>query len=322
MKKKRIFITTVLRASLDENITGYLMELDFAAKRVIKKIPIPKPDKGSLFWNPRGGDRGGRGLFYFDGILYVCTATSILKFDTNLNLIGKIHNKKLGGLHSLHVDKEGITVTSTIHDLILTLDLNGKETRSWLGSQSPYLQKRFNYKSRNLDFVNYKWKNSPKAYKDYFDSERLHLNFVDKYKGNIYAFARRQGALINISCDPERVIIANPNRLAAPHDGQFTPDGNIIVNETGRQRIFLYGTNGKVKKIINTKLYGKEISRQFARAGWQRGLTHLSGNTYLVGTSPLTVFAVDVKQSKIKRVYNISNEVHHCVFGICVAKDF
>ena len=109
----RAFITTVLRESQDKGLTGYLYEVDWDNKAILKQIPIPI-DSNAPFWNARGGNRGGRGMVTHDGILYVATTTSILKFDRSLNLIGDIIDERFAGLHMLAKDEEGFWVTAGV----------------------------------------------------------------------------------------------------------------------------------------------------------------------------------------------------------------
>jgi len=318
----RVFASTVIRGDSNPELTGYLYDLDWEAFCVKKRIPIPI-DSSHPFWNARGGNRGGRGIVFCNGLLYVATATSILKYDSDLNLIGALDNPLLAGLHEMYTDSDGIWVTSTVHDLVLKISLDGEVLDKWWGSESDLLKNLFGYSSRELNLeMDFGTDSFAEAYDKYCKDERLHINTVWMHKGAVYAFSCWKNSLIRIRPSPEKVVIRDDS-LMAPHNVIITEQGKVLINNTMRQTLNVYDlTNGVLLREIPTRIFGENISEQFAKAGWQRGLSHLEGSKYLVGTSPAAIFEVDIDTGAVGQVLQIDKDVRHCIHGLAVVHDF
>jgi hypothetical protein len=318
----RIFSTTVIRQGQNPEMTGYLFELDWGEKYIKEKLPIPL-DSSHPFWNARGGNRGGRGLFVFNNILYVATALSILKYDIHLNCIGEISHPYFAGLHEIFVDTSGIWITASVHDLVLKLDLNGNLLDEWWGSESNILQNMFGFKSRKLNLkLDFSIDNYVEEYEQYCKDERLHINTVWQHKNGVYILSCRKNALIRIRPLPEQIILID-NELRSPHNGIITEDGRILINDTQNQCLKIYDLkSAKQIKVISTSIYKNIMSEQFASVGWQRGLAHLEHSIYLVGTSPATIFEVNIDTGEIGQIFKIDNDVRHCIHGLTATFNF
>ena len=329
LQNLRVFATTVIRGSQNSELTGFLVELDWKNNKVKQKIPIPIDTKHPL-WNERGGNRGGRGLFVYDKTLYVATALSILKFDKDLNQIGTIEHSYLAGLHEIYIDSEGIWLTSTVHDLILKVDFDGNLLKEWWGSESSILQKELKFSQRTLNLnLNFSEENFVADYQKYCGEERLHINTVWVDKNQIYILSNSRNAFVKIFPKPETIIVQD-KELRSPHNGIITPDGRILINDTQNQCIRVYESSGKRIKTINTSISSKhsimsrksfQLSQQFAKPGWQRGLTHIRDSIYLVGTSPATVFEVDIDKEIIGQQCKIDDDVKHCIHGLVASSE-
>ncbi|MBD2039818.1 hypothetical protein [Microcoleus sp. FACHB-672] len=323
LKELRVFATTVVRGSGSHEMTGFLLELDWENNRVKEKIPIPL-DSSHPFWNARGGNRGGRGVFVHNGILYVATAMSILKFDSQLNQVGEIVHPYLAGLHEIYINSEGIWITSTVHDLVLKLDFQGNLIDEWWGSESKILQQEFGFSGRQLNLnLDFPTNTFTEDYARYCQEERLHLNSIVAHEGEVYILASRLKAFIKIRPEPEKVIFQD-NLLASPHNSLVTLDNRIIINDTGNQGIRIYElSSGKRSMILSTAKDGKRgLSDQFAKAGWQRGLAHVKDSVYLVGTSPATVFEVDIDKGLLGQICQIDTDIKHCIHGLTITYEF
>ena len=318
----RVFATTVIRGSENPELTGFLLEIDWRANQVVRRVPIPL-DTHHPFWNARGGNRGGRGVFAFQGILYVATAMSVLLFDRELRQIGELTHPSLAGLHEIYVDASGIWLTATVHDLIVKLDFDGRVLDEWWGSESELLQDILGFSGRELNLqLDFPKETFSDAYEGYCAEERLHANTVWVQDDQVYVLACRKLALVRIRPEPEQIILVD-ERLKSPHNGILTPDGRVILNDTQHQAIRIYERQtGRPLRTIHTALGQRRRSRQFATAGWQRGLAHVSGPIYLVGSSPASVFEVDIERGLIGQVCAIERDVRHCIHGLTVTKDF
>jgi len=312
-----VYLSTVLRKSKDKRATGYLYKLLWPKGTVVREIPIPALTRTVDFWNSRGGNRGGRGIAIHNDHLYVATAINIIQYDKSFRFVKEISNPKFCGLHELFIEDDGIWVTSTIHDLIIKVDFDGNTLFEWLGSESKLLQKTFKFGGRKLNLeLDFPEEEYAKRYGKYVKGERLHLNTVQVFDGKVYAFSCSKRALIKIHPKPERIVMRDSS-LVAPHNCFFIGKNRIIANNTRMQTINLYDKKGKRVKTIHTRVHtNKGRSFQFAKEGWQRGLTHMNGKKYLIGTSPVTVFQVDISKGIIERVVPLSDDVRHCVHGL------
>jgi len=320
-RKIRVFATTVIRCSENNELTGFLIEIDWERNRVKKQVPIPL-DTVHPFWNSRGGNRGGRGVAYYKGILYVATASSLLMYDDSLNKVGALSHPHLAGLHEIFIDNQGIWVTSTLHDLIVKLDFNGNVIEEWYGSKCKILQKEFNFSDRKLNTnLNFPDETFIQHYDKYSKEEIFHLNSVSPHNNSLYVLSCRKGAFIRIK--PEVKVIVQDSELKAPHNGIISADNEVIINDTQNQclRVYKLETGERLQSVF-TRVFGtNQTSAQFASYGWQRGLYPIDHSIYLVGTSPAAIFEVDLKKALIGQVCQIDTDVKHCIHGLTVVKE-
>jgi hypothetical protein len=257
-------------------------------------------------------------MAYFEDKLYVATATSIKVYDEWLNLIDEIRHPYLAGLHAIHVGKMGILVAVTVHDMIMRVDFSGKEQFVWRGSESAQLQAALKFEGRpdirSIEDIN----------EEYLSSNRLHLSGLAVKDEYIYALSGKLGVLIKLNpnkANSESLVIArHQTNLSRPHDVCITTSSTFLINSTNKQEIQEYEKNGSLLRTIKTSLYSIARVNMFATPGWQRGLAWLAGSTYLVGTSPLTIFSVDVANGKISDTLKLSDSVTLTSYGICVVK--
>jgi len=315
--KKRFFATSVLRCSSTHERTGYLFELDWAKKIILKKIPIPI-ETNSPFWNSRGGNRGGRGICYFEGYLYVATAMSLLKYDESLNMVGEISNPYFGGIHEIFNDDTGIWITSTIHDIILKVSYNGDILYKWEASNSEVLQNYFKFEPRTLNIgLRFPQSSFVEYYEKYCREEVFHLNSVFVHNDEVYTLSSKRKAFIKIF--PKEEVIFVDKDLGQPHNG-IIHNNSIVVNDTQNQCLRLYNLNTRERiRTIPTFIFeNKNKSILFAKAGWQRGFTQICENIFLVGTAPATLFEVDIESGEIGQICYIDDDVNHTINGLLV----
>ena len=294
-------------------MTGCLFELHPSKFNVLKKIDIPEPSIQQGFWNPRGGNRGARGLTVYNNTLYVATATVIRKYDLNLNYLGEIKNKKLAGLHSIHADKHGILALSTLHDLVIKVDYSGNTLWQWHGHRSNLLQKKFKFNARAIDFNVYN-KNET-IMQQYINADRLHFSGSCVHNNRIFVLSGKRGCIIEICSPTKDKIYLHDNTLNSAHDIVFIKD-LMYVNSTRNQNVHVYRRNNHIKTIHSEIHKPRKKVNQFSTVGWQRGLCKYNESTLLVGTSPLTVFLLDVNTGKVKYKKKLDSDVKHCSYSL------
>jgi len=321
---KRFFVTTILRNSQDNHMTGHLYELDWQGQSVLRSVPLALTE-GTRFWNPRGANRGGRGMAVLDGELLVGVAQRILRFDRDLNYLGAIDNPNLGSVHGIAVLNGTIWVTSGLHDMVVNLDRHGKTLGLWRGHESWLLRRKFFLPRRSLNLeLDFPEERFTEGYIRYAAQELYHINALALDGEDVLLLAPRIRSVVRLQNKNgklhELVEFTDP-RLPLGHD-LVRWKGGFVINDTHRQQIRLYGETGKLQKILATEMVPTHgPARQFFTGGWQRGLTHLHGATFLATTSPAMAFEIDVEQACIGRVLQINSDINNCPSNILVTSD-
>ena len=315
------YVSTVIRGSLNE-LSGFLIVIDWSKKQIINKISLPENSEHK-YWNARGGNRGGRGIAFDKrtNILFVATATEVLKYSMDLKLIGRINHDYMAGIHDILLEKNGLWITSTVHDLVFKIDFYGKVIEEWWGSKSIKFKKLYSFNDRELNIkMNFSNKSFEKRYEKYCSEEIFHINSVASYSESIYILSNFKKSILQIK--PVEKILITDNELISPHNICITDDKKVLINDTGNQCVNIYNfLSGKKEAVISTNItLSNEISLQFARAGWQRGLAYIKKDHYLVGTSPAQLFELNIATGEIIKQLVLDNNVRHCVHGLKVVE--
>ncbi len=312
-----VYISTVKRGSTN-GLTGFLISVDWLGKKIIKKVPIPFTTNHQ-HWNARGGNRGGRGIAFDENnnILFVATATEIIKYNMDMQCLGTLNHEYMAGIHDILLDHDGIWITSTVHDLVFKIDFNGKLLNEWWGSKSTQFQKIFLFNKRELNIkLNFSKENFGEEYDKYCSEELFHINAIFNHEGAIYVLSNLRKSVLQVK--PDEKIIITDRTLVSPHNTCLTPNRKVLINDTGNQGINIYDLlTGEKEKTINTNITRiNHSSSQFAKPGWQRGLTCLEKDRYLVGSSPVQLFEVNISTGQIIDKLILDNDVGHCVHGL------
>ena len=321
---KRVFVTTILRNSQNDHMTGFLYELDWGSREILHAIPLALTE-GARFWNPRGANRGGRGMAVMDGTLLVGTAQRILKFDRQLNYVGAIENPNFASVHGLARDGDSIWATSGGHDMILNVDACGNTRRIWAGHESRLLRRKFFLPRRELNIgLDFPESDFIEAFAKYSTEELFHINALHLGETHVFALLPRVRSVIQLDRlgteFNEQIVFTDP-RLSLGHDLVLWED-QFLVNDTHRQNVRIYSRTGKLKKSLDTMLVPlAHRSRIFLSGGWQRGLAHFHDSVFLVGTSPATLFELDVRNNRIGQVMQIDSDINNSVHNILVTSE-
>jgi hypothetical protein len=321
LRQRRIFVTTILRNSQDNDMTGFLYELDWAGQRVLRHVPLALAE-GARFWNPRGANRGGRGMAVLDGELLVGVAQRILRFDRDLNYLGAIDNPYLGSVHGLAVRNGTIWATSGLHDMVVNLDREGNTLKVWEGHKSSLLRRKFFLPQRTLNLpLDFPEAAYMEHYARYASQELFHINALSMDDGDIHISLPRVRSVVKLEEHGgelrETIAFTDP-RLRLAHDLVHWND-RVLINDTHRQHVRVYSRTGRLLKILKTEMEAAGgFSRQFFTGGWQRGLAHLHGPVFLVATSPAMVFELDVESGEIGRILRMDHDINNCPSNILV----
>ncbi len=316
-----VFASTVLRGT-NGVLSGYIYSVDWHAKKIIKKVHVPS-ETGHRYWNARGGNRGGRGIA-LDGknqCIYVATATQILKYSMDLNLVSSINHEYMAGIHEILFDGDGIWITSTVHDLVFKLGLDGKVQEEWWGSKSNTFRKKFGYSDRCLNLkLDFPPESFELAYNDYCSEEIFHINALALHNSSVYALSSTKRCLLQIA--PVDAVVLQDNGLGHPHNVQIIEDGRALINDTRNQKLKIYDLySGELDEFIDTPVSTDGLtSSQFSRPGWQRGLATINDRVCLVGSSPAQIIEVNLDRKLVGSSLVLEKDVRNCIHGLAAVE--
>ena len=155
------------------------------------------------------------------------------------------------------------------------------------------------------------------AYDRYCKEEVLHLNSVCEHAGALYALACRRNAMLRLTRRPDGDRSRRRTRFAAQlRDHARRARRRQRHAQPMRARVRELA-GGRRLKTIHTDVTGADgAGQQFAKRGWQRGLWHVKDSVFLVGTSPATLFELDIDRPVVGRAVEIDSDVRHCIHGL------
>ena len=116
----KIICSSVVRSSQQGDSHGglYLVDLD---KMSFEQVVDWNEEQ--IDWEGMGGERGLRGIAFYNQKIICATSSQLLFFDQEFNLLNIYTNKYLSGCHEICVEANTLFITSTDFDSILEFDL-------------------------------------------------------------------------------------------------------------------------------------------------------------------------------------------------------
>jgi hypothetical protein len=226
-----IYFTTVVRAG-ELARAGELVVLDWSTKRVLATAPLAPRDAPDLDNNPRGGRRGGRGIWVTPDLIYAATNDAIECFDHALTPRGALSNGLLAGLHEVHMRTPGrLWVAATTIDAAVEVDL---ETGDSTGVYWPRGDVRF---QRQLNLVpsDFDQTSDLRLVAQLTDFARspghLHLNAVATWRDDLHALFSKQGVIANL--EKGEVVMRHP-LLVRAHNLVVVGDDVFVCSTKAR----------------------------------------------------------------------------------------
>lgn len=305
---------------------GELVRLDWAAKEVLKTVPIFPGDPDVIEDpNPRGNSRGGKGILVSGDELFVGSYHSILVFDLELNLKRKITNNLFVNIHEMCFAGDGsknIWVSSTTIDCAVLVDPEGRTLQTWWPREEPVLQERFGLFPMEID------KEADNRLK-YLHAElgqkesHTHLNSVTKSGANTYVLLNRLGAVVQM--EPTVSVVLEDRLLRGAHSPVVTPDGKrmLVCSSFSKNILVCDLVTGRMINKIHlldfdavAGLHEEYPDRPFNKSIFVRGLELIDHGRILVGIAPASILEIDVEQNKLLDFYRYSSEVGDAVHGL------
>src|SRR5439155_20728732 len=122
----RLLATTVVRESTrGKQRTGFIYDVDWEARAVTRRLPVPEPNFPESDDNPRGGVRGGRGVAVTREGIVVANYDTLYRYDDDWNVLDSLSHPLFVGMHEIDWDGRHVWIAATGLDAVLKATLDG-----------------------------------------------------------------------------------------------------------------------------------------------------------------------------------------------------
>jgi hypothetical protein len=327
----RLVATTVVRESVrGKQRSGYVYDVDWAAKRVLRRFPVPEPSYPESDDNPRGGARGGRGVAATRHGIVLANYDTVYVYDDEWNVLDSFSHPLFIGIHELDWDGEVVWISATRNDTVLRVTLDGSVEVAWDPHRSE-LARRFRLRERlhPLDgSVDYRKRDAPGV-------NECHVNGVTRRGGSLIvncglirgrrptaariARGARQklglgrddagrSAVVRVTGGGSAEILLELATGHWPtHNGQLLDDSRLIVNESHKNTLRVFSLEDR-----------RQLAKVTVPGTWLRGLHAIGPGRILVGTAPAAIALVDLEAGAAVERVTLSDDPNEAIHGLTV----
>jgi len=337
----RIILTTVIRHSeIGAQVTGRILEIDWPDATIIRSQPAPDPMHPLSNPNPRGGLRGGRGIKVWDGHYYIANYDTVFVYDRAWQLKNRISHPLAADIHEIDVDREGVWLSCSSHDLALKLGFDGAQIEHWHPSASQSLADDLGIHSSPLPTDHDYRKQLPPGLDHVHlnciqvkDPNHVILNFGRVMSQGLRArLCRRLFALVDRQSRSGRLrslrsfwegrenylvevdlrhkttptIVVRAVTFRPSHNGQLWSDRSaVLCHESG--------------EILHLSTKTRKVTRRIpVPCQWLRGLVRIDDTRLLAGTGPCGVAEVDLSTGSVIRQVRLGVNPNESVHGLAI----
>ena len=293
----KVLCSNVLRSRQQNGVHGglHLVDLNKASSKDVLSWD-KDVDWGDAFSN---GDKGCRGLCFFNDLLYMTAAKQLYAFNQNYEIIGEYKNQNLDGTHQICQVDGKIYCVANVFDSILEFDcVQEKWTRGF-----------------QFDFTGCHHVFDPEE-RQIPKSDLLHLDSVTVRDGILWTSGSQTDKLYGVS-------LAGYNRYSiqlrqgCTHDCQWHPSGFLVYNLSKAGETWTdFGYCWKTPMPWAYTAHNDD----FARINYTRGMA-IYHDYIIVGTSPARLYVYEVGRTTPLVEVNISSDVRNSICGICLVPD-
>jgi hypothetical protein len=307
-----VITTSVIRSARQGESHGGVYLVDLHSGKFEQVIDW---NDRSINWEGRGGDRGLRGIAFYQGRVYIAASDEVFVYNRRFQLLESYRNKYLKHCHEICVSGETLYLTSTGLNSVLEFDLvtkrftcghaivHGKRKGLLRRLTSPGMQLITFDPNDNEGLPSAMWRDD------------MHINNVSAYERGITISGTRIDSLL--------VLSANVLRKYAPlpigtHNAMLYKTG-IIYNDTRANRMVVASRANRIKKsfpVPHFRDLPESSADDYARQGFGRGLCSLGDNYLIAGSSPSTVSVYDVRSGERVQLVNLSKDIRNCIHGL------
>lgn len=328
-KLPTILFTQVVRASQKGSIHGKIFLLDLETEKFEEVIDWDDP---KINWEGRGGDRGLRGIAFYDDKVFIAASSRIIIYDRNFNELSSIKNPYLGSVHEIFIDKDLLYIASTEFNSIVIYDLKKetfvksycftKKPKTWMDRFYRTLLGRRFYKKSLFSEKKYKfYEYDPLGDDGPIQKDRTHINNVWLKDGCIYFSGTMLSRLYRIKdghCDVYATVPKGTHN-AMPYKG------GVLYCDTPRDNVGYGSIDGSVIEQFNVPTFEDNTPQvdgsgeQIARAGFARGL-EVWGDYLFVGVAPASIYVYKFGNPNPIKTIRVSENIRYAVHGLEVWK--
>lgn len=295
-----------------------------------------------------------RGASVFGERLAIANAESVTLFDAEWRAIAQTTHPLVGGAHEILAEERGVWITSTVADLLVQLDWQGRLLDAWEWRADEALRAALGFGrvprvDRGLDY------RDPRTMRT-GARNLVHLNAVARGPdglivslGRVLAPAALRRAMVNgwigraasaLGVPPRRSdrvanmtvrnaagrigdsssalvqLAADGARVLRSERGTVVPNHNVYLD----QRWLAFNDTNRSEFVIVGRRDGAQMRvRVPGEPGFVRGLAPWRQRYFFVGAqSPASVHMIDAEAGSVERSYDLGGELNESVFGVCV----
>ncbi|HVC71615.1 MAG TPA: hypothetical protein VNC61_15280 [Acidimicrobiales bacterium] len=333
-----VYFSTVVRAG-DLALAGEVVALDWESKTILATAVAAPMDASTPDNNPRGGRRGGRGIWVTEDHVYAATHNTIECFDRALDRQRVLSNGLMAGLHEVHMRNPGrLWAASTTIDAAIEVDLStGECTDSYWPREDAQLQKALGLTPLEID----KSADNRLVFQTATftqDPSHLHLNAVASWRDELHALFSKSGVIVNL--ERSEVVMQHP-LLVRAHDLVVVGDDVYVCSTRARQVCQFDLLSGRLVRAVDLKELAGVAELKMAKGSIRPGLAdrlgaklgrkpavvaaplfarglQVHGDRVFVGVSPASILLIDWPAGRLIDTFQHSDQVTTAVHGLVV----
>lgn len=308
----KVLATSVVRSTQQGQSHGGVYLVDLQTNDSHQVIDW---NDGSIDWEGRGGERGLRGIAYYNDLIYLASSRQILIYDKTFKQLGKIDHPYLKWCHEICIAEDILYITSTGYDAVLVYDL--KAEKFLVGHNLRYTKfqqwlrrKGFNPTPRYRKF-------DPNKSGQIGEADTTHLNNVHFEDGKLYTSGGRMTHLMQITpACRSYAVLPKITHNARPYKG------GVLLNYTGKEYVCTMDKTGQVQghavvpSYDPTDLTHTDLPQDHARQAFGRGMAILNDDTIIGGSSPATISVYKMSDWQMQKQVNLTKDVRNAIHGL------
>lgn len=314
----RVIASSVIRSTHQGESHGGVYIIDIENETIRQVIDW---NDSKIDWAGRGGDRGLRGIAFYNEQIYLAASNEIFVYDTQFNLIKSFSNPYLQHCHEIHIYNDSLFLTSTGYDSLLEYDLVSEKFVKGYSIRYGTLTNRHSKILRILYRLRIKPLLKifdPNANSGPQPADTLHINSVFFQNDQLYFSGVNMGNLFAINANR---LISYAKIPFKTHNARPFNNG-VLVNDTDNNQILHLDTQRNAKATFSIKAYEQQallmshFPKDHARQAFARGLCTSNG-LIIGGSSPATVSVYELGSGQLPiKTINVSMDVRNAIHGL------